>query len=73
MDIGTAKDMIEDMYHEINALRREINALRREIAHYEKVTDMAYTLAGGHLADCLMGMWCNCGFMLYEAHKEAQK
>jgi hypothetical protein len=66
MDIGTAKDMITDMHH-------EINALRREIAHYEKVTNMAYTLAGGHLADCRMGMWCNCGFMLYEAHKEAQK
>ena len=29
MDIGTAKDMIEDMHHEINALRRSLNTLTR--------------------------------------------
>jgi hypothetical protein len=46
MDIGTAKDMIEDMHH-------EIIGLRKEIAHYEKITDMAYTLAGGHITGCL--------------------
>jgi hypothetical protein len=66
MDIGTAKDMIEDMHHEIIALRKEIR-------HLEKVTDMAYTLAGGHLNGCRMGMWCNCGYLLYASHKEAQK
>jgi hypothetical protein len=66
MDIGTAKDMIEDMHH-------EIIGLRKEIAHYEKVTNMAYTLAGGHIAGCLMGMWCNCGFLLYYSHNEAKK
>jgi len=32
MDIGTAKDMITDMHH-------EILALRQEIAHYEKTID----------------------------------
>jgi hypothetical protein len=66
MDIGTAKDMIEDMHH-------EIIGLRKEITHLEKVTHMAYTLAGGHLTNCRMGLWCNCGYMLYAAHKEAQK
>jgi len=66
MDIGTAKDMIEDMHH-------EIIELRREIAHYEKITNMAYTLAGGHLTGCLMGMWCNCGFLLYYSHSEAKQ
>ena len=66
MDIGTAKDMIED-------LQREIIVLRKEIRHLEKVTAMAYTLAGGHLNDCRMGMWCNCGYLLYASHKEAQK
>jgi hypothetical protein len=66
MDIGTAKDMIEDMHH-------EIIGLRREIAHYEKITNMAYTLAGGHLTGCLMGMWCNCGFLLYYSHNEAKQ
>jgi len=66
MDIGTAKDMIEDMHH-------EIIGLRKEIAHYKKVTNMAYTLAGGHLTGCLMGMWCNCGFLLYYSHNEAKQ
>jgi hypothetical protein len=66
MDIRTAKDMIEDMHH-------EIIGLRKEITHLEKVTHMAYTLAGGHLPNCRMGLWCNCGYMLYHAHKEAQK
>jgi hypothetical protein len=66
MDIGTAKDMIEDMHN-------EIIALRKEITHLEKVIDKAYSLAGGHLHNCRMGMWCNCGYMLYTAHKETQK
>jgi hypothetical protein len=66
MDIGTAKDMIEDMHH-------EIIGLRKEIAHYEKITDMAYTLAGGHIAGCLMGMMCNCGLLLYYTHNEAKQ
>jgi hypothetical protein len=66
MDIGTAKDMIEDMHH-------EIIGLRKEITHLEKVIDKAYSLAGGHLHNCRMGMWCNCGYMLYTSHKEAQK
>jgi hypothetical protein len=34
---------------------------------------MAYTLAGGHLTGCLMGMWCNCGFLLYYSHNEAKQ
>jgi hypothetical protein len=54
-------------------MHHEINALRKEIAHYEKITNMAYTLAGGHIAGCLMGMMCNCGLLLYYTHNEAKQ
>jgi hypothetical protein len=68
MDIGTAKDMIEDMHHEINALRRSLNTLTRiaEKAYYK---DGRYC----HYKGCLAGMMCSCGLMHYLAWKDQQK
>jgi hypothetical protein len=65
MDIGTAKDMIEDMHHEINALRRSINALSR-------IAEKAYP-NNEHHKSCLAGMMCSCGLMHYLAWKDQQK
>jgi uncharacterized protein YoxC len=35
MDIGTAKDMITDMHHEINALRKTIETKKEAIAQLD--------------------------------------
>jgi hypothetical protein len=48
MDIGTAKDMIEDMHHEIIALRRNIKTL-------ERIAEKAYPQLAHH-EGCLTGM-----------------
>jgi hypothetical protein len=65
MDIGTAKDMIEDMHHEINALRRSLNTLTR-------IAEKAYP-NNEHHKGCLAGMMCSCGLMHYIAWKDQQK
>jgi hypothetical protein len=68
MDIGTAKDMIEDLQNEINVLRRSLNTLTR-------VAEKAYDRGDGyqHLTGCLAGMMCSCGLMHYLAWKDQQK
>jgi hypothetical protein len=65
MDIGTAKDMIEDMHHEIIALRRNIKTL-------ERIAEKAYPQLAHH-EGCLTGVMCSCGLMHYFAYKDQQK
>jgi hypothetical protein len=68
MDIGTAKDIIEDMHHEINALRQSLNTLTR-------IAEKAYNREHGyqHFPGCLAGMMCSCGLMHFLAWKDQQK
>ena len=65
MDIGTAKDMIEDMHHEIQALHKSIRDLVR-------VCEASYR-NNEHHAGCLAGMMCTCGLMHYIVWKNQQQ
>jgi hypothetical protein len=64
MDIGTAKDFIEDLQHEVLVLHKEIDYLQLILAK---------AFVNGHQPHCKLGMWCDCGYMLYEAHMNVKK
>jgi hypothetical protein len=68
MDIGTAKDMIEDLQLEIASLRKDIKTLTR-------VCEKAYKRPEGyiHHEGCLAGLMCSCGYMHYHAWKEGAR
>lgn len=66
MDIGTAKDMIEDLQLEIAELRRDIKAL-------EHIAERAFTFSDGHQAGCRMGLMCQCGYMHYLARLDINR
>jgi len=68
MDIGTAKDMIED-------LQAVIASLHEDIRDLQKVCELAYKRPEGyiHHAGCLGGMMCSCGWMHYHAWKESKQ
>jgi hypothetical protein len=82
MDIGTAKDMIEDMHHEIAQLKyevahfmAEVRTLNKDVRSLVKVIEKVYYKDGEyhHLNGCLSGLMCSCGLIHYLAYRKAQK
>ena len=65
-DNQTLQDHIED-------LMRERHQLLREIRQLEKILNQAFTHAGGHQPNCLMGMMCQCGYMHWHARQQIKK
>jgi len=63
----------QTMQDQIDELITERNEHLRTIKHLERICDKAFTMAQGHIGDCLRGMMCGCGFMHWQARQEAKK
>jgi hypothetical protein len=67
MDIGTAKDHIDD-------LTIENNRLRHDLQRWKRIGTMAFTHSKGCLDGCLRAAMCGCGYEHYVAQiREEQK
>lgn len=72
MDIGTAKDMIEDLQLEREQLLREIAGLKRKLKTWRGITDRVFKFHNGCLDGCRRYLLCSCGYEHYRAELTAE-
>lgn len=72
MDIGTAKDHIEDLQQERDALLRQIAQLNRKLKTWRNIADKVFTFNTGCLPGCKKALMCSCGFEHYRAEHNAE-
>lgn len=72
MDIGTAKDHIEDLQQERDALLRQIAQLNRKLKTWRNIADKVFTFNTGCLPGCRKALMCSCGFEHYRAEHNAE-
>lgn len=52
---------------ELQHLRQTARLEKATAERWRKIAAMPFTLAGGHITGCKMGVLCNCGYAHYEA------
>ena len=72
MDIGTARDMIEDLQIEREQLLRQIARLERKLKTWRGIADKVFTFNTGCLPGCRKALMCSCGFEHYRAEHNAE-
>lgn len=72
MDIGTAKDMIDDLQIEREQLLRQIAGLNKKVALWRSIADKVFTFNTGCLPGCRKALLCSCGFEHYRAEHNAE-
>lgn len=80
-DKQTMQDHIDDLMMDIKLWRQQLEIADLELQHlrqttrlqkatadrWRKIASKAFTLAGGHITGCKLGVLCNCGYAHYEA------
>lgn len=72
MDLGTCKEMVEDLQLERDALLRQIARLNRQLKTWRGIADSVFTFHNGCLEGCRRALMCTCGFEKYRAEYNAE-
>lgn len=72
MDIGTARDMIDDLQIEREQLLRQIAGLERKLKTWRNITHKVFTFHNGCLEGCRRYLLCTCGYEHYRAELTAE-